>query len=218
MTSAPGLRRGATGSAVKALCVFVHGRGQSPEEMESHVLKRLSVSGVAFALPRAPRGAWYDAKAVDPITGETRIQLGEALRILGDEIASLRADYPGQPLLLAGFSQGACLSLEYVCAGDGPPDALVAFTGCRVGTIQCDRPSAAPAELPVYLSGSDADPWIPVTATSEAFLELGRQKVQLRADLFPGRGHEVSTAEVAVLAGVLADLAEHAQPRLNAPR
>ena len=218
MTAAPGLRRGATGSAVKALCVFVHGRGQSPEEMERHVLERLSTAGVAFALPRAPRGTWYDAKAVDPITADTRLQLSEALMIVGDEIASLRADYPGQPLVLAGFSQGACLSLEYVCAGEAPPEALVAFTGCRVGTVDCDRPRAAPADLPVYLSGSDADPWIPVTATAEAFLELGRQKVQLRADLFPSRGHEVCTAEIGVLAGVLADLVEHAAPRLYASR
>ena len=56
MAAATGLRRGASGSAVKALCVFVHGRGQSPEEMESHILKRLWATNVAFALPRAPRG------------------------------------------------------------------------------------------------------------------------------------------------------------------
>ena len=218
MASATGLRRGASGSAVKALCVFVHGRGQSPEEMESHVLARLSTSDVAFALPRAPRGAWYDAKAVDPITPETRSQLTEALQIVGSDIAALRAEYGGLPLLLGGFSQGACLSLEYVCAGSHNPDALMAFTGCRVGTVNCDRPRAARPELPVYLSGSDADPWIPVTATAEAFLELGRQRVQLRTDLFPGRGHEVSDAEIGMLDGVLADMARQQPPRFSAAR
>lgn len=207
MAAATGLRRGANGSAVKALCVFVHGRGQSPEEMESHVLKRLRAANVAFALPRAPRGAWYDAKAVDPISTTTRSQLDEALGVLGDEITSLRADYPGRPLLLGGFSQGACLSLEYVCRGEDAPDALVALTGCRVGTSSCDRPLAAPANLAAYLSGSDADPWIPVTASAEALLDLGRQKLQVRADLFPGRGHEVSPAEIAMLETMLADLA-----------
>ena len=218
MAAATGLRRGASGSAVKALCVFVHGRGQSPEEMESHILKRLWATNVAFALPRAPRGAWYDAKAVDPISTATRSQLHEALSLLGDEIAILRADYPGLPLLLGGFSQGACLSLEYVCRGENAPDALVAFTGCRVGTTNCDRPLAAPADLPVYLSGSDADPWIPVAASAEALLDLGRQKVQLRADLFPGRGHEVSPAEIGMLETMLADLANGQKPRFNATR
>lgn len=218
MLPATGMRRGATGSAVKALCVFVHGRGQSPEEMESHVLQRLGASNVAFALPRAPRGAWYDAKAIDPITDETRHQLADALQLLGTTIAALRADYPGLPLVLGGFSQGACLSLEYVCHGQKPPDALVALTGCRVGRTDCDRPAAAPAMLPVYLSGSDADPWIPLTATSEAVLELGRQKAQLRADLFPGRGHEVSSEEIGMLESVLADLSSGQQPRFVAAR
>lgn len=218
MASANGLRRGASGSAVKALCVFVHGRGQSPEEMEDHVLRRLHAPNVVFALPRAPRGAWYDAKAVDPITEATRVQLTEAMQIVGAEISAFRAEYPGLPLLLGGFSQGACLSLEYVFAGQNAPDALVAFTGCRVGTPQCDRPSRAAASLPVYLSGSDADPWIPTTATSEAFLELGRQQAKLRADIFPGRGHEVSAAEIAMIDGVLEDLIKSESPRFNAAR
>ena len=218
MGSTVGLRRGADGAGVKALCVFVHGRGQSPEEMEDHVLKRLGASNVAIALPRATRGAWYDARAVDSLTDVTRKQLAESLQVLGAEIAALRGDYPGLPLLLGGFSQGACLSLEYVCQGRDPPDALVALTGCRVGTMDCDRPAAAPAQLPVYLSGSDADPWIPLTATAEAVLALGRQRAQLRADLFPGRGHEVSAAEISILDGVLADLSSGYPPRFIAAR
>ena len=137
MTGAAGLRLGATGSGVRALCVLVHGRGQSPEEMESHILARLNAPGVAFALPRAPNGAWYDARAVDPLTDGTRLQLNKALDLLQGEIAALRQDHAGVPLLLAGFSQGACLSIEYVCRGKAAPEALVALTGCRVGTVNC---------------------------------------------------------------------------------
>jgi phospholipase/carboxylesterase len=154
MNGAAGLRLGATGAGVRALCVLVHGRGQSPHDMESHIVERLGGGDVAFLLPRAPRSAWYDARAVDPISAVTGEQLAEALGHLGTAIASLRTEFPGRPLVLAGFSQGACLSIEYVCRGDAPPDALVALTGCRVGTVQCDRPRHAPRELPVYLSAA----------------------------------------------------------------
>ena len=218
MDKATGLRRGASGAEVSALCVLVHGRGQSPEDMESHVLARLSAPRVAFALPRAPRGAWYDAKAVDALNEVTRGQLGEALDQLGAEIAALRHAHPGIPLLLAGFSQGACLSIEYVCRGQAPPDALVALTGCRVGTLACDRPDAAPKGLPAYLSGSDADPWIPLTAMTEAVRNLGQQGLNLRADVFPGRAHEVSDAEIAMLRSALEDLAAGGTPRWAAAR
>lgn len=218
MNGAAGLRLGAAGSAVRALCVLVHGRGQSPHDMESHILGRLATNDVAFWLPRAPRGAWYDARAVDPINGETAAQLTQSLDQLAAEIAALRDEFPGKPLVLAGFSQGACLSIEYLCRGDAPPDALVAMTGCRVGTVDCDRPRSAPRDLPVYLSGSDTDPWIPLHAMMEAARDLGEQGLRLRSDIFPGRAHEALDAEVAMLGTVLEDLAAGRAPAMRSGR
>ena len=212
------LRIGSRGHEAKAICVFVHGRGQSPEEMQSHVLERLAAPGVAFVLPRAPQGAWWDARAIDPLTPVARAQLSASLDHLAAALAAARAELPGRPLLLAGFSQGACLSIEYLCAGLPPPDALVAFTGCRVGVAADARSEAIPAGAPVYLSGSDADPWIPITAFADAALSLGAKGVRLRADLFPGRGHEVSDAEISMLGAMLADLSAGQAPRMEAAR
>jgi phospholipase/carboxylesterase len=212
------LRLGARAAEAKAVCVFVHSRGQSPEEMEAHVVARLAVDGVAFVLPRAPSGAWYAARAVDPLTPVARAELSTAIDHLAAAIAAARGELPGRPLVLAGFSQGACLAIEYACAGLPAPEALVAFTGCRVGVAGDGRPAALAASLPVYLSGADADPWIPLAAFADAAQSLGGQGARLRADLFPGRGHEVSDAEVAMLAAVLADLAYGRAPRMEAPR
>ncbi|HWY81944.1 MAG TPA: hypothetical protein VNY10_08435 [Roseiarcus sp.] len=123
------LRLGPSGSEAKAICVFVHGRGQSPGEMQSRVVARLSAPSVTFVLPRAPRGAWWDARAVDPLTPVARAQLSDALDHLAAVVAAARAAAPRQPMLLAGFSQGACLAIEYLCAGLPPPDAVAALTG-----------------------------------------------------------------------------------------
>lgn len=208
---------GASGGA-RAVCVLVHGRGQSPEEMQSHILARLSAPEVAFVLPRADGGSWYAARAVDPLTEDTKRALSDALDQLATDIAAARAEYPGLPLVLAGFSQGACLSLEYAFSGGPAPEALMAFTGCRVGQPGDVRPQAMPPDLPVYLTGSDADPWIPVTAFAETVLDLGQSRAMLRSDLFPGRGHEVSDAEVAMLRAVLADLVNGKPTGMAAPR
>jgi phospholipase/carboxylesterase len=186
--------------------------------MRSHILARLRAPDVAFVLPRAPGNVWYAARAVDPLTAETRAALAAAVGHLAADVAMARAAYPGLPLVLAGFSQGACLSLEYAFAGCPPPEALVALTGCRVGVAEDDRPRALPAGLPVYLTGSDADPWIPVAAFAGAALELGQARARLRADLFPGRPHEATDAEVAMLQTVLADLAATGTTTMAAPR
>jgi phospholipase/carboxylesterase len=186
--------------------------------MQSHVVARLSAPSVTFILPRAPRGAWWDARAVDPLTPVARAQLSDALDHLAAVVAAVRATAPRQPILLAGFSQGACLAIEYLCAGLPPPDAVVALTGCRVGVPADGRSASAPAGTPVYLSGGDADPWIPVSAFADAAQSLGARGVKLRADLFPGRAHEVSDAEIGMLDAILADLAAGRPPAMGADR
>lgn len=212
------LFRGVDPAEAKVLCVFVHGRNQSPEEMEAAVIRRLSARDVAFALPRAVDRTWYNARAVDPLTDATRSELAASLGGLAAAIVDLRARSRGLQMVLGGFSQGACLSLEHAFTGQAAPDAVVAFTGCRVGVASDDRPHALPSGLPVYLSAGSADPWIPVAAFAETAAELGQAEARLRCDVFAGRPHEVSDAEIAMLDSVLSDLAAGRTPLMEAPR
>jgi phospholipase/carboxylesterase len=211
------LHRGVPLAQARVVCVFVHGRTQSPEEMEEHVVRHLTVPGVAWVLPRAAGRVWYAARAVDPLTDDTRTALAAARAQVARDVAAARAAAPGAPLVLAGFSQGACLTLEYLLAGGGGVDAAAAFTGCRVSVPADDLPRADLAGLPVYLTGGDADPWIPVDAFAAAAGALGHARAALRADLFPGRPHEVSAPERAVLAAMLTALAEGRAPLERAP-
>lgn len=211
------VRQGVAVAEAQLVCVFVHGRNQSPELMQEAVIRHLHAPGVAYVLPRAADACWYRALAVDPKTESTRDELAHSLADLGALIASLRVEAPGKPLLLAGFSQGACLSLEHAFAG-GDADAVVALTGCRVGVPEDDRPSALAPDLPVYLTAGQDDPWIPLPAFAQAMVELGRGGARLRADVFPGRPHEVAAAEIAMLATVLADMTAARTPRMEAPR
>lgn len=212
------LTLGPAPDAAKVLCIFLHGRSQSPEEMEAAVIRRLSARDVAYLLPRAGGATWYNARAVDPLSDATRAELGQSVADLAGAIDELRAAAQGRPLLLAGFSQGACLSLEMAFSGQARPDAVAALTGCRVGTRACARASSLTPGLPVYLTGGSDDPWIPVTAFAEAAAELGQGRAALRADILPDRPHEVSGAEIAMLDAMLADLAAGRSPRMGAMR
>jgi phospholipase/carboxylesterase len=206
------LRLGAHPSRARVLCVLVHGRTQTPEDMEALVVGRLSAPGVAFALPRSEGRSWYDARAVDPLTEGTERQLLASLDQLGRDIADLRRVAPDLPLLLAGFSQGACLGLEHLLRRGPWNGALAALTGGRVGRPG-DAPDAQPLDgFPVYLTGGDRDPWIPAAAFGEASGMLGQAGARLRAEVFPGRPHEVSAPEVATLDALLADLAAGRPP------
>jgi phospholipase/carboxylesterase len=212
------VRLGAAADVARVLCILVHGRNQSPEAMEAAVLRHLSATDVTFALPRAGDKCWYRALAIDALTADTRAELDSSLTDLALLVQTLRSEAPGRPLILAGFSQGACLSLEHAFTGTAVPDAVVAFTGCRVGVPTDDRPARLQSGLPVYLTAGSNDPWIPVSAFAEAAHELGKGGAALRTDVFPGRPHEVSAPELAMLDAVLADLAAGQAPRFEVPR
>ena len=85
------------------VCVVTHGRGQSPEMMAEHIVGRLNTKGVAFVLPRAALGSWYDARAIDPLTDKTRDQLAGSLEQLKQAAAMAGT---GVPAVMVGFSQG----------------------------------------------------------------------------------------------------------------
>jgi phospholipase/carboxylesterase len=211
-------RLGATADRARVLCILVHGRNQSPEAMEAAIVRHLSTPDVGFALPRAGDKCWYRALAVDPLAAETKAELATSLVDLAALVRSLRTDAPGKPVVLAGFSQGACLSLEHAFTGSDAPAAVVALTGCRVGVAGDDRPSRLRPGLPVYLSAGQDDPWIPLPAFAQAAVELGTGGATLRMDVFPDRPHEVSAAEISMLDAVLSDLAAGRVPAFGGVR
>ena len=195
-------------------CIFIHGRTQSPEDMAEQVIARLTATeGIAFILPRAPGNSWYGARATEALTDVTREQLQRSVdhvRGLVDRLPRDAAQPP--PLVIGGFSQGACLALEYAMRHGPWQGAMVNLTGCRVGTPACERPFADLDCLPVYLTGSDRDAWIPVDAFASAAEALARARARLRCDILPDRAHEVSAAEIAVFDTILAGVAGGVTP------
>ncbi len=197
---------GATEGDAGVACVLIHGRGQTPEDM-AEIARAAGVAACRFVLPRAAGKSWYAAKAVDPMTVETEGQLAASLAQVGAAVAMAQAW--GRPVLVAGFSQGACMAAEFALRV-ARPDALCLFTGCRVGRAEGALPSLR--GLPVYASCGDDDPWIPLTDFTLAVQDFARGGARVRTDIFPGRPHAVSATEVATLARMLADLAAGGVP------
>lgn len=191
----------------RAVCVFLHGRGQTAAQMQEEVIARLAASEVHFVLPQAPAPAWYDAKAVDPMTEATSTQLEAALSLVKAETSAATEALPGRPLIIAGFSQGACLATEYLMRG-GKADAAALLTGCRVGAPDADLPETLAASIPVYASNGDADPWVPLWAWRKAQQALTRHGARVHSAVFPGRDHLVSDDEIEAFSSLLRRVAE----------
>jgi predicted esterase len=191
----------------RILCVLVHGRGQTPDDL-SPLAEAAREVQARVVMPVAEGKSWYMARAADPLMPETGAQLAASLEVL--HRAVLAAHDPALPVLLAGFSQGACLVAEYLMRVGGADGACI-LTGARVGS-DGGLPVRAQRGVPVYLTGSDADPWIPLASFEALARDLHRAGARLRCDMLPGRAHAISVPEVAAFAGMAEALAAARRP------
>lgn len=155
------------------LAVLVHGRGSGPESMLD-LAGRLAAGGVRCVLPAAADGTWYPQRFTAPLA-DNEPWLTHALE-------ALDAHARGNVVALAGFSQGACLVLEYVARHPRRYRAVAGLTG---GLIGADGELTRPQGLdgtPLLITSAEGDEWVPVERTRESaeLLEAGGASVDLR--------------------------------------
>jgi phospholipase/carboxylesterase len=182
--------------------VLLHGRGKTPEEKIDLAARFGNIEGIRWVVPEAEiPGSWYPGRFWDP-REVNEPYLSEAVERCHEAVleASENGRLGSERLVIVGFSQGACLALEYALRHPGRVGSLIVFTGALMGVPGSDWKASAPrslAGLRLLLTGSDVDDWVPEYNSHEAarlFRDLGAE-VQLR--IYPGRPHIVSEEEIA---------------------
>jgi predicted esterase len=180
--------------------VLLHGRGKTPHE-KIDLAMRLNAPGFRWVVPEAAGGSWYPKRFMEPkADNEPWVSAALASADAALEEASEGGRLGPERLAIVGFSQGACLTAEYVLRHPGCCGAAVIFTGAIIGA---ESPSIWRAQGPrldglrVLITGSDVDDWVSedkVRETADVLASLGAN-VTLR--LYPGRPHVVTDEELA---------------------
>jgi phospholipase/carboxylesterase len=176
--------------------ILLHGRGGSAEDILSFS-SYLDVKDFTLLAPQATNNTWYPYSFLAP-PAQNEPWLSSALNLLKDllnEIESKRI--PAENIYFAGFSQGACLTLEFVTRNANKYGGVVAFTGGLIGDkIYEENYGGDFKGIPVFIGTSDPDPHVPVeraNATAE-FLEKMNASVTLK--IYPNMGHTISQDEI----------------------
>lgn len=190
------LLRGAPLTTATAAAILLHGRGGEPEDMLS-LADEWSVPAVAYLAPAAADRTWYPRSFLAPIE-QNEPALSSALRLIEQLIASLERQGLGpKQVVIVGFSQGACLALEYVARHAQPYGGIVALSGGLIGPLGSTRHYEGSLNgTPVFLGCSDVDPHIPVERvreSAEVFRGLGGL---VDERIYPGMGHTINTDEM----------------------
>ncbi|HUR33834.1 MAG TPA: dienelactone hydrolase family protein [Vicinamibacterales bacterium] len=179
------------------VAIMVHGRNAAPANILD-LARRFERPDVTYLAPTAAGRTWYPHSFMaDAADNEPGVSSGIA--VLASMVARVEAaGIPRSRVVLAGFSQGACLVAEFAIRHAARFGGLLIFSGGAIGppgtTWSADGHFGG---TPVFLGCSDVDAHVPesrVRETAGVFTRLGA-RVTLR--IYPGMGHLVNEDEIA---------------------
>ena len=183
--------------------VCVHGRGATAASI-LELAAVLDTPGFTYLAPQAAGNTWYPNRFLAPIaSNEPGITSG--LQTIDDAIAiAIGSGIPRENVVLMGFSQGACLTLEYAARHARRYGAVFGLSGGLIGPDGTPRDYPGSFDgTPVFLGCSDIDPHIPLGRVHETATVLKRLGAEVETRIYPGMDHTVIPDEVEVMRGVL---------------
>jgi predicted esterase len=191
--------------------VMLHGRGATAESILT-LCYELAVPGFAYLAPQAAGNTWYPYSFLSPIDrNEPGISSG--LAAIADVLATIeRAAIPLERAMLLGFSQGACLSLEFSARAARRYGGVVGLSGGLIGPEGTPRDySGSLAATPVFLGCSDVDPHIPAARVVETATVLRRLGADVTMRLYPGMEHTVNEDELEAVRAIMRSVVSQAE-------
>ena len=160
--------------------------------------------GVAYRAPQAAGNVWYPNPFTAPMESNEP-HLSSALEVLGSLLATIEKSVPADRIILLGFSQGACLTLEFAARHARHYGGVVGLSGGLIGPDGTPRDYPGSFDgTPAFMGCSDVDPHIRKDRVNEAADVYQRLGATVIAKLYPGMGHTVNEDEIQIVRGMVA--------------
>src|SRR5512142_3224056 len=131
----------------QAVMLMMTGRGDRAEDILS-LAKEFHQPGFAYLAPQAAGNTWYPNRFLVPLE-QNEPWLSSALGFVGAALSQIiQAGIPHKRVMLLGFSQGACLALEFAARNAQRYGGIVGLSGALIG------PDDAPRNYSGSLSGT----------------------------------------------------------------
>ena len=176
--------------------IMLHGRGGSAEDILS-LSSHLNVKDFALLAPQATNNTWYPYSFLAP-PSQNEPWLSSALQLVRELVDDmLSKGVPAGNIYFAGFSQGACLTLEFVTRNAAQYGGVAAFTGGLIGDkIYQENYKGDFHNTPVFIGTSDPDPHIPVERVYATTSILKKMNASVTEKIYPHMGHTINQDEM----------------------
>jgi len=195
----PVLHYGAPLASARRAAIFLHGRGASAQDILG-IAAELGTNDVAYLAPQAAGNTWYPYSFLSPIP-QNEPGLTSALSVVDGLVANLASEgHASDRVIILGFSQGACLGLEFAARNAKRYAAVVALSGGVIGPPGTPRTySGSMADTPVFLGCSDIDPHIPLERVHESADVFRRMGAAVDERIYPRMGHTINEDELSAV-------------------
>lgn len=187
---------GADSDNAKSAMILIHGRGATAESILA-LTKEFTANDYMYAAPQAAGNTWYPFSFLSPIEANEPY-LSSGLNVIDTLIKKLNdLEIPNNEIILLGFSQGACLALEYAARNGTKYKGIIGLSGGLIGNkIDERRYSGSFEKSAVFLGCSNVDPHIPeerVNQTAKIFEILG---ASVTKRIYKNMGHTINEDEI----------------------
>jgi phospholipase/carboxylesterase len=184
-------------SAGNKVLIMLHGRGGTAEDILS-LSGALATDEFTLLAPQATGHSWYPFSFMAP-PAENEPWLSSALSLLKELTEDLAAEgIPPENIYFLGFSQGACLTLEFVTRNARKWGGAVAFTGGLIGDrIYPENYKGDFKGTPVFIGTSNPDPHVPVARVNATTEVLRKMNARVTEKIYNNMGHTIIQDEIA---------------------
>jgi predicted esterase len=207
----PCLTAGVDRDTARAAVLLLHGRGASAHDILQFATELVPIDQgqVLYLAPQAARHSWYPQRFLAPLASNEP-WLSSALAVIGGLLDALAADgISPQRTLLLGFSQGACLVMEYASRNPRRYGGIVGLSGGLLGADDDPRHTTGSLEgTPVFIGCGDTDMHIPEYRVHHAAATLEALHGAVTKRIYPNMGHTVNQDELDFVRSMLTTLLE----------
>lgn len=183
--------------------IALHGRGGSAADI-LQLAATLSDNTFTLLAPQATGFSWYPYSFLAP-PEQNEPSLSSALSMVKQTLDKVVANGISlNNIYLLGFSQGACLTLEFAARHAQRYGGIIAFTGGLIGDrIYSENYQGNFNNTPIYIGSSDVDPHVPLPRIYASANILSDMGASVQTDIFPGMGHTINQQELEVARKIL---------------
>ncbi|MDQ6813609.1 MAG: dienelactone hydrolase family protein [Bacteroidota bacterium] len=183
-------------SEAKKVLIMLHGRGASATDILS-LLAHLQVAAFALVALQASNNTWYPYSFMAP-PRQNEPWLSSALLILREVVTDLNAQgFSNENIYFTGFSQGACLTLEFAARNATRYGGVAAFSGGLIGDkIYTENYQGDFNHTPVFIGSANPDFHIPVDRVLASASLLKNMNANVTEKIYNNMGHTINEDEI----------------------